>query len=248
MPPTAEERRERAENPPVYVRKPKPWEIESEPQQASSPPAEKESIFDKVPGGWSWKYDVATFLGIDYAFRKLGGSRALRLPIKAYDVVGRNVVYAVDDAMRATGRTIAWPFKAPFRATSRILPGGKRRKQTRLLKARQKKAGRMATRAQERGASTLARVDALKAKGYKFRTATADEVRFMKTQFPDWKKKLTWKGDRILVKGKRIATKTGSSIKSLGKSAGSKALSGGKYVIKKAPSAIGRRAKMIKRF
>ena len=39
----------------------------------------------------------------------------------------------------------------------------------------------MATRAQERAASTLARVDALKAKGYKFRTATADEVRFMKT-------------------------------------------------------------------
>ena len=152
MPPTAEERRERANNPPVYVSKPKPWEIESEPQQ------------------------------------------------------------------------------------------------TRLLKVRQKKAARLAMRAQERGASTLARVDALKAKGYKFRTATADEVRFMKTQFPDWKKKLTWKGDRILVKGKRIATKTGSSIKSLGKSAGSKALSGGKYVIKKAPSAIGRRAKMIKRF
>ena len=79
----------------------------------------KESVFDKVPGGWSWKYDVAVFLGIDYAFRKLGGARVLQLPMTAYDVVGRNVVYAVDDAMRATGRTIAWPFKAPFRAAYR---------------------------------------------------------------------------------------------------------------------------------
>ena len=221
---------------------------EERPQEVASPPPEKESIFDKVPGGWSWKYDVATFLGIDYAFRKLGGSRALKLPIAAYDVVGRNIVYAVDDAMRATGRTISWPFKAPFRAVSRVLPGGKNRKLRRVLKAKEKKAARMATRAQERAASTVAKIEALKEKGYKFRAATGEEVRFMKTQFPDWKKKIAWKGDKILVKGKKIATRTGSSIKSVGKTVGTKALSGGKYVIKKAPSAISRRAKLIKSF
>lgn len=208
----------------------------------------KESVFDKVPGGWSWKYDVAVFLGIDYAFRKLGGSRALQLPIKAYDVVGRNIVYAVDDAMRATGRTISWPFKAPFRAASRILPGGKRRKLARKAKAQQKKAARVATRAQERAASTVARVEALAAKGYKFRQARPDEVRFMQTQFPDWKKKLTWKGDKILVKGKNIVTKTGQTLKTGTKTIGTKALSGGKYILRKAPSAIGRRAKMVRQF
>jgi hypothetical protein len=210
--------------------------------------SEKESVFDKVPGGWSWKYDIATFLGIDYAFRKLGGSRALQLPIKAYDVVGRNVVYAVDDALRATGRTISWPFKAPFRAASRVLPGGKRRKLARTSKAQQKKAARMALRAQEKAASTVARVEALTAKGYKFRAARPDEIRFMQTQFPDWKKKIAWKGDKILVKGKNIATKAGSSVKSVSKTAGSKLLRGGKYVIKKAPTALSRRAKMIKSF